>query len=181
MAPNSFKSSLCAQHLMWEGLGKAFCERTGRFLYLSFVCACACTSVCVRVWTMTVSAVPEELMSRWSEWDSAYSLSLLFTLALARLCSCSRACLLYVFVSLSQALSLAPTCFFFPPVSSQIAASLQIVVTSAACQRKVVHGVQNCSQNCHKTLKRHPAAQPTCNMGVLTPACEGMFEVALNK
>lgn len=97
MAPNSFKSSLCAQHLMWEGLGKAFCERTGRFLYLSFVCVCAC--VCVG--TMTVSAVPEELMSRWSEWDSAYSLSLLFTLALSRLCSCICACLLYVFVSLS--------------------------------------------------------------------------------
>lgn len=86
MAPNSFKSSLCAQHLMWEGLGKAFCERTGRFLYLSLVCVCAC--VFVFVWTMTVSVVPEELMSRWSEWDSAYSLSLLFTLALISLCFC---------------------------------------------------------------------------------------------
>lgn len=44
-----------------------------------------CVRVFVFVWTMTVSVVPEELMSRWSEWDSAYSLSLLFTLALISL------------------------------------------------------------------------------------------------
>lgn len=99
MAPNSFKSSLCAQHLMWEGLGKAFCEHTGRFLYLSLVYLCVCAYKFVFVWIMTVSAVPEELMSRWSEWDSAYSLSLLFTLALIPLCFCICACVQYVFVS----------------------------------------------------------------------------------
>ncbi len=104
MAPNSFKSSLCAQHLMWEGLGKAFCERTGRFLYLSLVCVCECMCVFVFVWTMTVSVVPEELMSRWSEWDSAYSLSLLFTLALISL---SASVFVRVYVSLSQAVSLS--------------------------------------------------------------------------
>lgn len=102
MAPNSFKSSLCAQHLMWEGLGKAFCERTGRFLYLSLVCVCACACGFVFVWTMTVSVVPEELMSRWSEWDSAYSLSLLFTLISLCFCICVRICL-----SLGQSHSLS--------------------------------------------------------------------------
>ena len=104
MAPNSFKSSLCAQHLMWEGLGKAFCERTGRFLYLSLVCACVCVCVFVFVWTMTVSVVPEELMSRWSEWDSAYSLSLLFTLALMPL---PASVFVRAYVSVSRAVSLS--------------------------------------------------------------------------
>lgn len=53
-----------------------------------------CVRVFVFVWTMTVSVVPEELMSRWSEWDSAYSLSLLFTLALISLSASVSVCLL---------------------------------------------------------------------------------------
>ncbi len=69
---------------------------------------CACVCVFVFVWTMTVSVVPEELMSRWSEWDSAYSLSLLFTLALISL---SASVFVRVYVSLSQAVSLSFACF----------------------------------------------------------------------
>lgn len=64
-----------------------------------------CVRVCVFVfvWTMTVSVVPEELMSRWSEWDSAYSLSLLFTLALIYL---SASVFVLAYLSVSRAVSL---------------------------------------------------------------------------
>lgn len=88
----------------WERLSA---KRTGRF-FIFEIWTCVCERVFVFVWTMTVSVVPEELMSRWSEWDSAYSLSLLFTLALSSLCFC-----IYAFLSVCLSPSYTHSLFRF--------------------------------------------------------------------
>ena len=165
------------------------------------MCVCVCVCVFVFVWTMTVSVVPEELMSRWSEWDSAYSLSLLFTLALMPL---PASVFVRVYVSVSRAVSLsfflAVFFFFFFLFYFISVCYMWIIVQCAACAEQKTNAAyfwkkkkwkrkKKCcqykaaglSQDRNKCWKTDPSVEVTCNMGVLTPVLECMFDVAMNK
>lgn len=109
-------------------------------------------------------------MSRWSEWDSAYSLSLLFTLI--PLCFCIFAC---VCVCLSG--DLTPF-YCFSCFISFLCFFLGIEKCTAWTSRKVSHHLLGMRI---KRSKYSPSKGLTCNLGVLTPVCESMFDVAMNK